>query len=198
MTGVRDNVPLHFEGLVAKNMDTEVLAGIPFFTQNDISVHPARKLVMIGKSTYPYGGTSTKSCVARAVIARYNSPMKTIWPGDYLEATCDINPSEDTEIAVEPHLSSTIPTTPIVTTCLKGKIRLLNDTKYPLHINKNQHVGQVVQTICPNENPSLLPPLEEKPIKSPKINTSSIDTISINPDNEPEILQLGVKIFCTP
>ena len=44
----RDNQPLHFEGLVARRMDTDVLAGIPFIGYNNISIHPAINIVKIG------------------------------------------------------------------------------------------------------------------------------------------------------
>ena len=54
----RDDKVLAFEGLVARKMDTEVLAGIPFLAANDISVHPAKKLVKIGETPYPYGSLS--------------------------------------------------------------------------------------------------------------------------------------------
>jgi len=185
---IRDHTSLHFEGLVAKKMDTEVLAGIPFCTQNDISVHPAKRLVMIGESIYPYGGASTKASVARvqSSIARCNSTVKTVWPGDYLEATCDINPSEDTEIAIEPHWQFALPKVPIVTTCLKGKIRLLNDTKFPVHVKKNQHVGHIVQTACLDESPSLPTHLIEKVTKDPLKDSANIISIAINPDKCPD------------
>ena len=61
----RDNQLLHFEGLVARKMDTEALAGIPFITQNNISIHPARNVMMINDTQYPYGNSSAKACVAR-------------------------------------------------------------------------------------------------------------------------------------
>lgn len=43
-----DGHELYFEGLVVENLDTEVLAGIPFMEMNDISIRPSRREVCIG------------------------------------------------------------------------------------------------------------------------------------------------------
>lgn len=48
----RDEHELYFEGLVVENLDTEVLAGIPFMEMNDISIRPSRREVCIGNKMY--------------------------------------------------------------------------------------------------------------------------------------------------
>ena len=91
----RDNQPLHFEGLVARRMDTDVLAGIPFIAQNNISIHPAINVVKIGDRSYPYGNSKSKAALVHRVqtsIARSASSHESVWPGEYFEAFCDIDP----------------------------------------------------------------------------------------------------------
>ena len=65
----RDGHQLLFEGLVVKNLDTALLAGIPFMERNDISIRPAkREIVIAGHSTYSYG--SQDPSTARHAIRR--------------------------------------------------------------------------------------------------------------------------------
>ena len=186
----RDNQLLYFEGLVARKMDSEALAGIPFIAQNNISIHPAKNVVMINDIQYPYGSSSSKASVARVQtsVARSTSKSKTIWPGEFFEASCDINPSEDTDVAVEPHWMVNEKSPPIMTKCLKGTIRLVNDSDLPIKLNKNQHVAHVVQSVHPEDLPndvdyptSLLP-------KHARPTSSNVDLMSINPDKDPEFL----------
>ena len=56
LTFSRDGHELFFEGLVVKNLDKDILAGIPFMQKNDISIRPAKYQIRIGNdSTYTYG-----------------------------------------------------------------------------------------------------------------------------------------------
>ena len=45
---VRDNLTLRIEALVVKDLDVDILAGIPFMSTNDISIRPAKDLIMVG------------------------------------------------------------------------------------------------------------------------------------------------------
>ena len=185
----RDNQLLHFEGLVGRKMDTEVLAGIPFIVQNNISIHPARNVVMINDTQYPYGNSSAKACVARvkSFVARCTSKSQTVWPGEFFEASCKVNPGEDADVAVEPHWMATEKAPPIMTKCLKGTIRLVNDSDHPIQLNKDQHVAHVVQSVYPEDIPdtaSLSLPTSHQSIKSHS--PPNIDLVSINPDEDAE------------
>lgn len=53
LTFVRDKHKLYFEGLVVKNLDSEVLAGIPFMENNEIAISypPSRCQVLIGNDS---------------------------------------------------------------------------------------------------------------------------------------------------
>jgi len=181
----RDNFLLKFEGLVARSLDADVLAGIPFCIQNNISLHPATSSVQIQETPYPYDFTSRKPSVSRiqTAIARSSSESKTIWPGDFVDASCDIDPSIDVEVAVEPSWSKMIPSVPIITHCLQGKIRLVNNSDQPIHVSKNQHIAHVVRTINPEDMP-IIPITTDIPAKENSKHNS--DLVKINPDKMQE------------
>ena len=46
----RDNVTLHIEELVVKEIDVEFLGGIPFMSNNVISIRPVKHEIMVGDS----------------------------------------------------------------------------------------------------------------------------------------------------
>ena len=46
----RDNVTLHIEALVVKDLDVEFLGGISFISNNDISIRPTKHEIMVGDS----------------------------------------------------------------------------------------------------------------------------------------------------
>ncbi|KAJ8366630.1 hypothetical protein AAFF_G00348290 [Aldrovandia affinis] len=105
----RDGHNLYFEGLVVEDLDSDILAGIPFMEKNDVSIRPAKHQICLGDDVYRYGTyhTSTdRHAVRRAHVLR--APAKsTVWPGDYIELDlppdlCDV----DGELAVEPHIDA--------------------------------------------------------------------------------------------
>ena len=183
----RNNKTLHFEGLVARSMDTEVLAGIPFLVQNNISVHPAKNIIMIDEDIYPYGSGPSKPSVKRiqTSIARSSATYNSIWPGEFFEATCEIDPNTDLDVAVEPHSTSPFPIKPMVTKSLKGSLRFMNDTNFPIKIKKNQHVAHVNRVIDPDCTPQPSPP--DQPPKSQN-DPPDLSSISINPDRKEEYI----------
>ena len=102
-----------------------------------------------------------------------------MWPGDFLETHCDIDPDEDTLVAVEPHIDSKLDVTPHITTCLKGNLRFINSSCLPVKIKRNQHIAVVSRIKDPlAESTTCLPPRTTKS-HAPQVNTSCI---SINPD----------------
>lgn len=53
----RENITLHVEALVVKDLDVDFLAGIPFLSANDIRIRPVRHEIMIGDSHVIYYNT---------------------------------------------------------------------------------------------------------------------------------------------
>ena len=87
--GQRDIPDVTFEGLVVEDLDVEVLAGTPFMEANDVVLRPAKREVLLGNgSTYTYGSqapSSPPTTVRRAFVLRAPTPLKTVWPGEFLE-----------------------------------------------------------------------------------------------------------------
>lgn len=156
----RDNQRLYFEGLVVENLDSDILAGIPFMTQNDVSVRPAKHQVCLGENIYSYGAHTDASgghAVRRAHVIRAQAKA-TVWPGEYIELElppdlCDM----DKELAIEPHIGSPHELTetqgwpaPAMVRSVSGKIRIPNVTGQPQLIHKNAHICQVRPTYVPS------------------------------------------------
>ena len=47
-TLTRDGLEFSFSGLIIDDLDVDILAGVPFMEENDVSVRPKRKLIMVG------------------------------------------------------------------------------------------------------------------------------------------------------
>ena len=64
-TQERGNTICHFEGLVIKNLHTEILGGIPIIERNDLSVKPAKSEIWMDNTQMRYGSTTPSSNVKR-------------------------------------------------------------------------------------------------------------------------------------
>ena len=106
ITLTRDKHSFLLEALVVSNLDSDILAGVPFMIQNDISVRPSKKPVQNGDDAFVSYSTQPKtssthtihSCTAHIL----HTPVKTtIWPGEFEVDTSSELPV-DTEVAIEP------------------------------------------------------------------------------------------------
>ena len=152
----RDDLSFEFSGLVVNDLDVDILAGVPFMEDNDISVRPKKRLIMVGDNLkIPYS-SSTPSYTAthKATILRATS-RSTVWPGEFLEVT--INAVPDSEVAIEPHVSSEHNSWPEVGVykAVGTTLRIPNSTMSPVTINKNAHLGMMsnVDTPDPSTDP---------------------------------------------
>ena len=118
-------------------------------------------------------------------IARSATTHESVWPGEYFEAFCDIDPHEDAIVAVGPHMSSSFPIAPMVTTSLKGSLRFLNTSTLPVKVRKNQHIAHIIRAVCPEEIPACNVP-SSVPAEHSK--ESNISKIEINPDKSAEFV----------
>ena len=99
----RGNLSFVLEALVVEDIDSEVLAGVPFMISNDISLRPAKsKVCFIDDSTYTYQSTipmNTSNSIRRVTTHLLRAPDATIWPGEYIEL--DVPPElSDSDIAL--------------------------------------------------------------------------------------------------
>ena len=115
--------------------------------QNDMSVRPSKKQVLIGDDTFVSYSTQPKTssthtirfCMAHILCA----PVKTtICPGEFIEVD---TPSELPEVAIDPRCESSYSSTwlkPSILLSVDGKVHIPNHTSSPIVIKKNYHFGQ--------------------------------------------------------
>ena len=191
----RNGREFYTEALVARNIDADVLAGIPFMAFNDITIRPAKKEIIFSDgSIHNYNSPSNThnilNNIRRTTVLpiRASSDTTTVWPGEYIEVT-DPQSKTDCTLAVEPRIDSpyniragdTIWPAPIITQSIAGKIRIPNHTDQPIIVKKNEHIAQVSLVYTPtlDETASV--------IKKSTTNRQEIvahsTTVTIDPDN---------------
>lgn len=191
----RDNQRLYFEGLVVENLDSDILAGIPFMTQNDVSVRPAKHQVCLGDNIYSYGSQTVatdRHAVRRAHVIRAHA-RATVWPGEYIEL--DLPPDlcdGDKELAIEPHVGTFQELTdtqqwpaPAMVRSVSGKIRIPNFTGQPQLVCRNAHVCQVRPTYVPSSSDATVtPPHMPVSANSPLHRSATHSSlVRLDPDN---------------
>ena len=164
ITLTRDKHSFLLEALVVSNLDSDILAGVPFMVQNDISVRPSKKQVQIGDDTFVSYSTqpttssthTIRSCTAHILRA----PVKTtIWPGEFIEVDTPSELPIDAEVAIEPQCESSYSSTwlkPSILSSVDGKVRIPNHTSSPIVIKKNHHFGQLSEVFSPETSPAAV------------------------------------------
>ncbi|KAJ8377293.1 hypothetical protein AAFF_G00261420 [Aldrovandia affinis] len=188
----RDGHNLYFEGLVVEDLDSDILAGIPFMEKNDVSIRPAKHQICLGDDVYRYGTyhTSTdRHAVRRAHVLR--APAKsTVWPGEYIELDlppdlCDV----DGELAVEPHIDALRDQAgthqwpaPTLLRGVSGKIRVPNLTNVPQLVQKSHQLCRVRATYVPPISDATVLADPPRPVSTTRSSLSS-DLVALDPDN---------------
>ena len=147
------NREFQFSGLVVEHLDVGILAGVPFMKTNDITLRPAKSLIIFNDGfQYKYDENSQigSSYSVRRVtshIVRAPPSNTTLYPGDHIEVDVPEDLRDQTEVALEPRLNnSPLPPMwprPVLATPLCGRIRITNDTDSPLFLRKNEQFGQL-------------------------------------------------------
>ncbi|KAJ8396457.1 hypothetical protein AAFF_G00017630 [Aldrovandia affinis] len=188
----RDGHNLYFEGLVVEDLDSDILAGIPFMEKNDVSIRPAKHQICLGDDVYRYGTyhTSTdRHAVRRAHVLR--APAKsTVWPGEYIELDlppdlCDV----DGELAAEPHIDALCDQAgthqwpaPTLLRGVSGKIRVPNLTNVPQLVQKSHQLCRVRATYVPPISDATVLADPPRPVSTTRSSLSS-DLVALDPDN---------------
>ena len=175
------------EGLVVKDLDVEVLAGMPFMEQNDISVRPARHMISFSNGiSYNYGRKVTRSPhqILRAHVIRVPGNAVTLFPGDYMETTVPDDIS-DTSLTLEPRFDNKHPhcPQPEVTKSIGGIIRVPNLTTEPLTLSRHEQIGQVLPVFSlkkPKHSVASVAEVAQATVK-PTISRHSA-TVTVDPD----------------
>lgn len=153
----RDNHSFKFDGLVVRQLDVDILGGVPFMKTNDILIRPAKSLVTVGGClNYPYASEShdaSSHSIRRTQASLLRSPTRcTIWPGEYLELPVPKELVTNDQIILEPRIdtkfnsgasSSEFWPQPAIIGCVGETIRVPNTANHPIVINKGDHLAQV-------------------------------------------------------
>ena len=174
ITLTRDNLDFLFSGLVVNDLDVDILAGVPFMEENDISVRPKNKVITIGdKYNISYESSSPSySASHKATILRASS-KSTLWPGEYVEVA--VEGSQDGFVAVEPHMSSPMESWPQVGLykTVGNSVRFTNPTSGPVNLNKHSHIALVTSTFVPEPSGPLCPAVEAKPATANRVDSQT-------------------------
>ena len=195
LTFTRDDKTFFFEGLVVKQLDVDILAGIPFMEYNDITVRPKRHEIILADGTkYFYGPqpkTHSTQNIRRTHILRAPSSSTTIWPGDFLELTlpADID-DPDITFALEPRTDA-----PIAKACtppnmwprpapirsVAGKIRVPNLMDEPLVLKRHEQFAQIRAMFTPSLQSNPSPPAITA--CAPHSNRQFSSSVNLDPDH---------------
>lgn len=99
--------PRELDALVVHQLDVHVLAGNSFMVQNDISVHPAKRQIVIGGTEAIHYGTSSRHIAQPAVRRTHSSrnPHRTVvLTGDNLQLNKSSDADPDSLWTLEPRL----------------------------------------------------------------------------------------------
>ena len=191
-TVVRDNREFLFEVLVVEDLDVDILAGIPFMEQNDVTVRPAKHEIILGDcTTYLYGSRNSAShhTVRLAVVLQAAGTSSTIWPGDYIEVELPHDLSTiDEDFAVEPRSNTFVLPNgsmwplPDMFTSVAGKIRISNLTNQPQTLKRHEHFCQVHAVSIPTEA-DVCTTQSTSCVKSANMLAFHSDSIHLDPDH---------------
>ena len=200
MTFHRGKKSFHMTALVASNTDIDFLGGIPFMRQNDIAIRPATsEIILDGTDFVKYessrgtGGSNVRRLTSHVSIQ--SARREVILPGDSFQLKLPSKLCSDDTVAVEPRLDSCHnriasksgiwPPAQIAKVSAET-ISLVNDTKVPVVIKKNEQICLVhnstsqesVKESVPTPTSSL--PTKSKPL--PKTEFYS-NAVNLNPDS---------------
>lgn len=189
----RNNMKLHFNGLVIENLDVDILAGTPFMEENDIAIRPAKREVIFSNGQkYIYGSQDhdiNKHTVRRTDVIRAPAQSATIWPGEFVELSLPTDIPPDSEYALEPHCSEQNSSReawlkPDIISSVAGKIRIPNLTNEPQTLKRNEHLCQVRPVFIPDDVSSAT--MNEKHITHHKPETKRSQQHSVHVKLDPD------------
>ena len=197
LTLSRDSHSLSLEALVVKDLDLDVLAGIPFMARNDISIRPAKHQITIGDTDVVHYDNPTLNSPQNHVrctqdfVLRSGSSSTVIWPGNFIELSLPSDIAPDSCLSVEPRIENAKPSRqwprPHITEAVNDKIRIFNDSDEPQLVNKHDHFCQVRYTAIPEHSPSGDIPRVQVSTDQSNFGPYS-STVSVDPD---KILPVG-------
>lgn len=189
-----DHIKLSFEGLIVTNLDVDILGGMPFMEDNDISIRPAKREIKFGQNrTYKYSNPApsrSRHQVRRAAIIRAPNHPTTIWPGEDLEVPA---PPDNNEYYFLEPLTSTSKARRVevmwpnhtLAQKVNGMIKIPNNTSMPQTIIQNEHLCQAIPLVTP-ESLDITPQAPSDDIQ--------VHTTQVNKQPRSEYFSKGIEV----
>ena len=177
------DISLPVSALVMDKLDCDILAGVPFCKENDITVHLKDEKLAIHSIKIKYGQKSASICHeiyrSESFLIR-NVKVKALLPGDYMEFESEDLKGYNGEIAIEPHNHAKKKTWPnhVLSRVIQGRIRIANSSEEVVLLSKSEHVAKIRRVTIPkyttpaNMALSTIPDLDNS------------NNIIIDPDNQ--------------
>ena len=192
----RDDLEFNFSGLIVDDLDVDILAGVPFMEENDVSVRPKNKIVSVGDNHHFMYEGSVPNCSTNVRSAILRTTTKaTVWPGDFLDVSVGSVGTDkvDALVAIEPHMLSSHMSWPLpgIYQSVGSHIRIMNVTGKPQVFKKHAHIALATPVfeppepvaldslVCSTSSPSSRSPVSDFAGNEP-IHSASI---CVNPDS---------------
>ena len=151
----RNDMKFPLKALVVKELDCDILAGVPFMRQNKIVLDLTNDRIVIDSKynvSYrepPLIGNLGQSIKRTQPIVVRAEKQSVLYPGDYIELQ-STSVQENTPIAIEPRADSFNCDwlEPTISECIGGVVRIPNLSTQPVLIRKHQHLAQIHYTTC--------------------------------------------------
>ena len=178
------NLPL--SALVVDVLDTDILLGVPFCEENDVTVSLGRKVVDIKGLKIPYGQKGVNKGGNGATILR-NTISAVVYPGDFLEVECKDTSGlcDGDEVSIEPHIDSPCDgmwPSPVISRVVNNVVRIPNNSDAMIRVSKSQHVGIVRRLISPDDVDPPVPALPKKIVPATTLSHSAL--VTVDPNNQ--------------
>ena len=192
ITLTKGALSLNLQAVVVKDLDCDILGGVPFMRDNGIVLDMPNNVILIKGRPFPYSTNVTSASPKSLVVRRTQSfvlrseQKHVIYPGEFVQLKSPAGLEDDISIAMIQDIGSEW-MGPTVTKSIGGTIRLHNPSSAPVAIAKHDHIASIHYTL-------------EDPIKSacdipthtsPKIARVSCtksqpfsSTVTTDPDNQ--------------
>lgn len=143
----RGKIQLRMNAIVVKDLNCEILDGMPFLKGNHISIDiPNGQITIEDRFKIPFSNGSSSDIRSSRIIVRALK-TETIFPGDYVDLALpmDNHGKFDCEVVVKPmNLSDPLWPPPQLVKCVDGHIRLVNTNTEPITLHKHNHIAEVL------------------------------------------------------
>lgn len=180
----RGPISLYVEALVVRNLNCDILAGMPLLRKYDVIIDiPGQRIQVSGKYNISMQHMPTNRTTAGEAHIIRCYERRVLLPGEYMDFNTPFSTTGEQYFVIEPR-SNTEPTwpKPDMITILDGHFCLTNDTNEALVLKKNQHVA-------------LIRPVVTSDQLEPRIVVSNTST---NDGNVPRINPASTKVSIDP